>query len=301
MSNWASLANNIAGTYYLPTAVLTFAGTWAAPGTGYPTNVVDGLTQFVNPNLCYEVPVIAPWSFGILGPGGPTADSYDQSVSVAVEFAGNWMSDNPDAPFVLGGYSQGAEAASRVLIELQSGSLAQHMPNFRGGYTFGNPCRKAHAIASGVTDPGNYRGISSVNITELPTIGGQVVWADYLHSPANGDAALDMYGAVPVGNVGDLMTQWYTAATVGDINSLSDFTSFIVDSLTAIESDLNDIPGALQAAEQGIAFLMAPGGPTAPHVSYLSEIQGYGNQVAQAVGFLNRIASASPNALDLSL
>jgi hypothetical protein len=292
---WTSLQAYKNGVSYVPHAVLTFAGTWAAPGTGYPSNVVDGLTQFVNPNLVVEVPVIAPWSFGILGPGGATADSYDQSIEVAIEFAGNWMADNPTQTFALGGYSQGAEASSRVAIELApGGSLAEYAENFIGGYTFGNPCRMLGSIAPGVTNPGNYRGISSVNMTALPEVGGQVVWADYVHSPANGDAGLDMYAAVSNDAAGELMTQWYTTATVGDINNLSDFTSFIVDALKAIASDVTDLVGGFEAAEEGLKFVAASGGATAPHISYLGELAGYSNLVADAVGFLNTIATLTP-------
>lgn len=295
MTTWASLANNVAGTYYIPHAVLTFAGTWAVPGTGYPSDVVNGLLQYVDPNLVYEVPVIAPWSFGILGPGGPTADSYDQSVQVAIEYAGNWMADNSTQTFALGGYSQGGEAASRVAIELQpGGSLTEYAPNWIGGYTFGNPCRMKGSVAPGVADPGNYRGISSVNMTELPTVGGEVAWADYVHSPANGDPGLDMYGCVTDDEAGQLMTEWYTTATTGDINTLADFTAFIVDALKAVEQDVTHIGSGLSAAQQGIAFLTAAGGPTGPHISYLGEIPGYSNLVADAVGFLAHIATLTP-------
>lgn len=292
MTTWAAVANNIAGTNYIPHAVLTFSGTWAPPGVGYPTDVVNGLAQYVNPYLCEEVPVIAPWSFGVLG-GNATADSYDQSVNVAIEFAGNWITDNPTRTFALGGYSQGAEAASKVAIELQTGSLTGYAENWIGGYTFGNPCRGNGFVAPGVTNPGNYRGISSVNMKTLPKINGQVVWADYVHSKANGDAALDMYPAVPVGAVGDLMTQWYTTATVGDLNSLTDFTLFIVDALKAISASVTNLGAGLIAAEQGIAFLAAPGGPTGPHITY-GGAPGYSNLVAKAVGFLANIATLTP-------
>jgi hypothetical protein len=294
VTTWAAVANNTAGTTYIPHAVLTFSGTWAPPGVGYPTDVVNGLSQFVNPNLCEEIPVIAPWSFGVLG-GDATADSYDQSVNTAIEWAGNWITDNPTRTFALGGYSQGAEAASKVAIELQSGALTAYAENWIGGYTHGNPCRMLDSVAPGVVNPGNYRGISSVNMTSLPKINGQVVWADYVHSKANGDAGLDMYGCVSDDEAGTLMTEWYTTATVGDLNSFMDFTMFIVDALKAIVDDVtNIVTGGLSAAEQGIAFLTAPGGATAPHVTYEAEQPGYSNLVADAVGFLNQIATLTP-------
>jgi hypothetical protein len=294
MADFAEFVAKLDGRRLIRHAVLTFAGTWAAPGTGYPSDVVNGLAQ-VNPMLCYEVPVIAPWSFGILGPGGPTADSYDQSVQTAVEFAGNWMADNPNQTFALGGYSQGGEAASRVAIALQpGGALAEYAENFIGGYTFGNPCRGNNFIAPGVANPYGYRGISAVQMTVMPTINGQQVWADYVHSPQNGDAGLDMYAAVPANDVGTLMTQWYTTATVGDINNLGDFTAFIVDALKAVASDVLDLIAGFEAAAQGIRFLTAPGGPTGPHITYGGEVPGYSNLVAKAVDFLADIATLTP-------
>lgn len=288
---WKAVADKLDGLSTVPHAVLTFAGTWAAPGTGYPSDVAQAVAQN---DLVYEVPVIAPWSFGVLGPGGITADSYDQSVQVAVEFAGNWMADNPNQTFALGSYSQGAEAASKVCIALQAGALAEYADNFIGGYTFGNPCRGNGFIAPGVANPYNYRGISSTQMTVMPTINGQQVWADYVHSPENGDAALDMYAAVPTSDVGTLMTQWYTTATVGDLNSFTDFAEFIVDALKAIASDVLNLIVGFEAAAQGIRFLAAPGGPTAPHIAYAAEIPGYSNLVIPAIQFLTNIATLTP-------
>lgn len=294
MADFAEFVAKKDGRQLIRHAVLTFAGTWAAPGTGYPSDVVNLLNSAVDSRLCEEVPVIAPWSFGILGPGGPTAPSYDQSVEIAIEFAGNWMADNPNRTFALGSYSQGAEAASRVAIALQSGgALAEYADNFIGGYTFGNPCRGNNFIAPGVANPHGYRGISSVQMTVMPTVNGQQVWADYVHSPANGDAGLDMYAAVPTSDVGTLMTQWYTTATVGDINNLGDFTTFIVDALKAIASDVFDLVAGFEAAAQGIRFLTAPGGPTFPHISYQGT-PGYSDLVTPATKFLANIATLTP-------
>lgn len=348
MTDWADLKANISGTRLVRHAVLTFAGTWGIPGTQYPANVVSGLAEFVDDTLCFEVAVPGPYEFGPLPPDPLNAPSYQQSVQDAVDWTAGWLAANPNQTFALGGYSLGGEAASRVLIELQSGSLQHHMSQFIGGYTFGNPCRMAGAHAATIADPGGH-GISTINMTSLPTIDGQIVWADYVHSKANGDAALDMYASVPNGQVGKDMSDVYALATNLQLNNLAAFTQGIVGQLTSIANDLfpaptvqdtasqtawgqlltdlaptltgsspaswttaiSDIPGiiatlpppntgptgltaALDASIAGIKFLAAPGGPTAPHISYGSEIAGYSNLVAQAVGFLQHIATLTP-------
>ncbi|MBO0884391.1 MAG: hypothetical protein J2P17_29485, partial [Mycobacterium sp.] len=212
MTGWADLQANTSGVSLVRHAVLTVGGTWeTAPGTQYPSMVVAGLNAYVNDGLVYEVPVPYPASFGPVG-GPADSPSYQQSVTDAYDWIAAWLAANPYQTWGLGGYSQGAEAASRIAIDVMGGPLSQYAGNFIGGYTFGNPSRGAGFHAPGIADPGGH-GISSVRMTELPTRNGQVVWADYVHSPANGDAGLDMYASVPNGQVGQDMTDVYTAAT----------------------------------------------------------------------------------------
>src|ERR1700753_1430329 len=97
-------------------AVLTFAGAWADPGSGYPSDVVSA----ANSDLVFEVPIDAPWSFGPLAPGAPAAPSYAESVQIAVTNAAAWIDANPHQTFALGGYGRGAEAASRILAEIMT-------------------------------------------------------------------------------------------------------------------------------------------------------------------------------------
>lgn len=336
-NDWPGLDSLIAGESLTRHAVLTYSGTWEPPGVGYASDVVNGLIQYVNPKLCYEVPVIYPASFGpVQGP--ISSPGYQQSITDAINWTAQWLAANPTRTFALSGYSQGAEAASRVLIELQSGSLRQYLPNFIGGVTFGNPCRGAGMHAPTIADPGG-RGISATQIAELPSVNGQIVWADYVHSKANGDAALDMYSSVPCGLLGsgpDLvgtdMTDVYTIATNLQFNNFGGLIQSMVTALTkaaydsglvgafkggltglfemgfdfiygliaevisptAINAHINAAEADGIAAMLGLDFLMCPGGPTASHISYEGEIPGYSNLVAQAVGFLNQIATLTP-------
>lgn len=330
MASWGDVLANQQGTRLVRHAVLTYNGTWGAGRVQYPGDVVNGLAQYINPDLCYEVACPYPATFGPIG-GSATAPSYQQSITDAYNWSVDWLESNPTQTFAMIGYSQGAEAESRVAIDMMGGPLAQHANRWIGGITFGNPCRGTGFIAPGVADPGG-RGISSVNMTTRPTVNGEIVWADYVHSPANGDAGLDMYGSVPVGETGTIMTDIYTTATAVQLNDGKTFlTDMVKDILQVVEDSgvikglSGGVPGLLalgatalisllvglvtgpkanatgisadvQAALAGLAFLAAQGGPTGPHVSYLGEIPGYSNLVAKAVGFLYQIATLTPAA-----
>lgn len=353
------------GQYWVRHAVLTVGGTWSLPGTQYPSWVAAGVAD-----LCEEIPVPYPAAFGPIG-GAANAPSYQQSVTQAEVWIANWLATNPLRTFALGGYSQGGEATSQIAIRIMGGDLAKHASQFIGGYTFGSPCRPDGAHAPTITDPGGH-GIASTLMPALPTIGGQVVWADYVHSKANGDAANDMYTRVPDGQAGKDMTDVYAAATNVQLNNIVALAKTIAQTLTATVNDLGLIPStkiatgsptkaitgalgglltgaaggpagaitgaltgavggaglnpaalvtellglgmgaieglfteilsgpkatdtgtaaAVEAALEGLKFLAAPGGPTAPHISYGGEIAGYRNLVPEATDFLRRIAT----------
>jgi hypothetical protein len=324
--SWADVEAKLDGRQLVRHAVLTVGGTWSQPGTQYPSFVVSGLNEFVDDGLCYEVPVPYPAAFGPIG-GAPTSPSYQQSVSAAEAWIANWITSHPLQTFVPIGYSQGGEVVSRIAMRLMAGDLNAYLPNLVGGITFGNPCRPQGAHAPTIADPGG-RGISPTLMTQLPTINGRVIWADYVHSPANGDAGRDMYASVPTGQVGQDMVDVYNAVTNLQFNNFPALTQMIVNTLTAAVHDLgltsgtaagllklpidaliglgmdllagpqtDATPGAsaaVQAMIEGLKFLAAPGGPTAPHISYIGELGGYSNLVAHAVGFLADIARLTP-------
>ncbi|OIN79783.1 PE-PPE domain-containing protein [Mycobacterium malmoense] len=328
MTGWADLAANIAGTKLVRHAILTYNGTWGAGLVQYPSDVVNGLAQYVDDGLCYEVPCPYPASFGPIG-GDAGAPSYQQSIQDALDWTAAWLAAHAGQTFALIGYSQGAEAASRVYMELIAGTAYER--NFIGGITFGNPSRMAASSAPGVASLGpQWRGISSTIMSSLPTINGQVVWADYAHNTANGDAGNDMYPQVPDTPVGVIMTDVYTAATQAQLNTPTAFLQAMVSDLVKLVEDsgllqglkggaagllamgieaavafLVDLIGGVNinatgpeatvaAAVLGLQFLAAPGGATGPHISYLGEIPGYSNLVGKAVGFLYQIATLTP-------
>lgn len=332
MTDWATIAANIRGVKLVRHAIITYNGTWGAGLVQYPSDVVNGLAEYVDDTLCEEVSCPYPATFGFIG-GAANAPSYQQSIADGFDWTGNWLADNPNRTWGVWGYSQGGELAAMVQMALTpGGQLEQFAPNFIGGGTFGNPRRMTGAAAPGIGNPGaGWRGISNDTMPSLPTIGGRTVWADYFHSKAGGDAGNDMYPMVPVGAVGTIMTDVYTTATQAQMNNGTLFLADMVKDLEQIVADsglLKGLTGGMQgllnmgaaagiafltdligigdlstatgvdadvaAAVLGLQFLAAPGGPTAPHISYLGEIPGYRNLVADAVGFLQQIATLTP-------
>lgn len=289
---WHAVADKLDGLATVRHAILTFNGTWGAGQVQYPSDVVNGLAEYVDPDLAYEVPVPYPAAFGPIG-GPLTGPSYQESVTDAIEWASTWITNNPAQTFALIGYSQGAEAASRVMMALMAGTIPG-LDRCIGGITFGNPSRGAGFHAPTIADPGGH-GIAAIRMTALPIINNRAAWADYVHSHANGDAALDMYASVPNGQVGDDMVEVYQMATNVQLHSPLALAQDISDFLQAGIKDVTAAPiAAIQAAAAGLQFLAAPGGPTAPHISYLGELPGYSNQVADAVGFLHDLCTAVP-------
>jgi hypothetical protein len=289
MADWGSVAAAIAGVTYVKHAVITFNGTWGNGLFQYPSQVVAGLNSR-NADLVYEVNCPYPATFGFVG-GAVGAPSYQQSVEWAIVWMQNWLVANPTQTFVLIGYSQGAEAATRIYKELVKGT--KYEANFIGGITFGNPCRGENFAAPWIKNPGG-QGISETIMAELPTVNGVTVWADNVHSKANGDAGDDMYPLVTKPGA-HVMTAFYKLATDLQLNDGVQFArDMVFDIEGAFQNVVEDLPSGLDAGRQGINFLAAPGGPTAPHISYAGEIEGYSDLVTPSIDFLEKIAKLTP-------
>ncbi len=274
-------------------AVLTFACAWAAPGTGYPSDVVNA----ADPDLVFEVPIDAPWSFGPIPPDADPAPSYAESVETAVANATAWIDANPEQTFVLGGYGRGAEAASRVLVEIMAGSLQSARPNLIGGYTFGNPWRLSGHTFPGGTDPGG-RGIAGTNLTaeQIPKdADGVDTWWDFANPG-------DLYTTTPNDTVGADITAVYKAAV-----QVGTDTNVIVALIAGLI-------GRGTLAQEVLALVMAPivGGaalvdaidlavgfygtnpPALPHISYQTvPVLAEQSSVEVATSHLNNIAGAT--------
>jgi hypothetical protein len=274
VTGWGAVSAKIAGvTYTEPDGVpfLTFAGTWAAPGVGYPSDV---LTQASD--RAVEVPVQAPWSFGPIPPGELTAPSYQRSIAIGLEWAVNWLlTAHPSGPFGVGGYSQGAECASMLLLELgESGRLAHRAADFIGGFAFGNPCREmGHSYPGGADPHENFSGISPTNLVGTPaTFNDYAQPGDmYACTPTLQKSLLG--GALEPDPAGEIMRDCYTLATEMQIGDGGQFILTLVQNCIDVANDLRILGGdatiadAIQAATIAIGFV-ATQPPTQAHISY---------------------------------
>lgn len=286
MTTYGQLLAARQGVEYAEHAWLTFSGTWAAPGTGYCSWVVQAARAAGAP--VFEVPVISPWSFGFIG-GPVDAPSYRQSVDIAVEWAIAWILAHPHQTFGLAGYSQGGEAASRVYLELRKGGRLHHLRhNYIGGFAIGNPCREENHTFPGGRDPGG-SGISPLNLTDTDDL-----WNDYAEPG-------DIYTTTPQSEAGDIMRRFYQLATNLQLNDFGAFATAFVQNIIGLLMDMGgprllgqlnpavfvpavlmgviaplidqdaDMPegvaAAAQAAVIGLRFV-ADQPPTADHISY---------------------------------
>jgi hypothetical protein len=314
MGSWTDFNAAQDGMFHVKHAVLTFSGTWAAPGTGY----CSWVAQAANQDLVYEVPVVAPWSFGPVG-GAVDAPSYKQSVKQGVDWAIGWIESHPRETFMLGGYSQGAEAASRVFRELQPGGrLADRRADFVAGYTFGNPMRQAGHTFPGGADPGG-AGIAPVQLQDCPP-----EWHDHAN-------AGDIYTAAPVDQTGTIMRDVYVSLTEIQLNDPVAFATAEVRALLKLMSDAGGVlplsmlgqiggagallgmgglfgglgglsggggaqtPGAIAAVHAAILGLqfIATNPPTLPHISYeFTEAAPGITHIQHAVNHVNERACA---------
>jgi hypothetical protein len=225
-------------------ALLTCSGTWAPPGVGYPSDVANACLGVIE-----EIPVVAPWSMGPLGGAsgeGAQSPSYQESVEIAVNWACDWLLAHPHRTFMLGGYSQGGEAASRIYQEtLPGGRLESVAGNFVAGFTLGNPSRWLnHTFFE--CPPRNGEGIAEFRMGEVTD-----EWADYV-DPG------DMYGAVPDNLTGEIMRDVYTMITEmqlhdGFLAFAQCFAANCVELLGNLDGDAYDT-AMDEARAQGVSF-----------------------------------------------
>lgn len=200
MSEWPDILDALDGVTRRRVAWLTCSGTWAAPGEGYSSWVVQGADD----GLVFEVPVQAPWTFGPVNAPDPMAPSYAASVAQGKAWAIDWLL-SWDGLWGVGGYSQGGECASQIYEETYDGGRLAHMRDrFVGGFSFGDPMRPAGVTGGGAPDPGG-AGIS----TKLVAHPDPRWWYE-ANGPANGAQSIDMYTATPLNGAGRIIRTFYT-------------------------------------------------------------------------------------------
>ena len=233
-------------------ACLTFRGTGGIIGQDYTSVVAQECAARVE-----EVPVPYPAAMGLI-PIGAAADvnapSGKECVNIAVEWAAHWFEENPTRTVVLGGYSLGAIAASRVRAEmLPGGRLARYAENFVCGYTFGNPARAfGHTFFLGAIPAGE--GIADFHLPEQ-ACGWE--WCDEVDP-------LDMYANVPLGRVGTIL---HDAANVVLDAQVHDPMTMVRDMIPVLLKILDDagvqlpfnLAGVLGGAGAGLLAALLPG------------------------------------------
>lgn len=177
--------------------ILTFRGTGGIVGQDYTSRVAAACSARVA-----EIPVPYAASMGPLpvgaASGGLQAPSGAQSRDQAVEWAARWI-ESTTRTFLLCGYSQGADAASRVrAMLLPGGRLERHAHRYVAGVMFGNPTRAfGHSFYMGPV-PGGH-GIADWH---LPREACTWDWLECVQD-------LDLYANVPLGDVGEVCAEAY--------------------------------------------------------------------------------------------
>lgn len=217
--------------------LVTFAGTWSQPDWGFQADVARAL----NDEWFRWLPVHYPATFGPVAPPYPGAPAYVDSVTQGVRNGIGAVHGVPGS-FILSGYSQGAEVAGRLCVELVEGQLQHRLKDCLGCVTFGDPARQSSDETHG---GGEGAGISRLVIP--PGI-RRITYA----------APGDMYCTTPDSPSGDQMHAVYTALTrMGDgkVNGLGGLVvevakllkNPLLGGIVAIESIIR----ALQVAQHG--------------------------------------------------
>lgn len=281
VSLWPDIKAALDGERLVRHAVLTFGGTWGVPGTGYCSWVTQAAID--NDAPVYEVPVQGPYSFGpIPGPGssGASNPSYRESMTIAVEWAIDWLLSHPGQTFMLGGYSMGGECASRVFNEITSptGRLAHRKDDIVGGFTLGNPCREeGHTFPGGFKTPG--RGISDFNLSNTP---------DWWHDHAN---VGDLYTTRPDGQAGQDEQDIYQLAIDIQLHDFMGFIKTFVKHVLTMLQDLGGMPYLLTSLGTGSIFTSALAG-LIPGAGFGGFSQVFGNNTQDLPPATNRIEAA---------
>lgn len=268
---------------------LTFRGTGGIVGQDYTSRVAAACPAVV------EIPVPYAASMGPLPVGAAgdlRAPSGAASRDQAVEWAARWI-ESTTKTFVLIGYSQGADAASRVRAMLEPGGrLERHRGRYVCGAMFGNPTRAfGHTFYLGAVPGG--QGIADWHVPQ-----SACTW-DWLECVQPGD----LYANTPLGDVGDVCREAYRLVMglqLTDIGALA--SAFLANIMRLLDEAGVDAAGlqapdriisgaingliaslapqlvpivggnpesaaAAQAAVLGIRFATS-NPPTAPHITY---------------------------------
>ena len=268
-------------------ACLTFRGTGGIVGQDYTSRVAAA-----SPFLA-EVPVPYSASMGPLPVGAAqniAAPSGQQSRDQAVEWAARWIETTPRT-FALAGYSQGADAASRVRAMLEPGGrLEGHRDRYVCGVMFGNPTRRRHhTFFNGPIPAGE--GIADWHLPQ-----SACTW-DWLECVQPGD----LYANVPAGDVGEVCREAYRLIMSLQFTDLGALASAFLQNLMRLLDEAGVDPKGLQKPDQIIGgfiggFLSSLAPQLAPLVGQAANPESAAAAQAAVLGL--RFAATSPPTRD---
>ncbi|MFV8173814.1 hypothetical protein [Mycolicibacterium peregrinum] len=243
------------GSYPTPPAprhaLLTFRGTGGIVGLDYTSRVAQA-----NADVVEEIVINYPASMGgipVGAAGDINAPSGNDCVDIAVDLAVAWIKANPNRTFLLGGYSLGAIAASRVrAMLLPGGELEEYADNYVAGFVIGNPARAfGHTYYLGAIPNG-----FGIYNWHLPDAACTWDWCEIVDPD-------DMYGNTPGGDVGEIIRkvqQIVMATTVSDpIGTVRKMIPLLLQLLdeAGVELPFN-IPGMITGALAGLLVAILP-------------------------------------------
>lgn len=241
----------------VPVTIFTVAGTWSPWDWGFQADVARALAD----GYRYRwQPVGYPASFGPINPPFPGAPSYEDSVAAGVSELLRLISVTP-GPFVMVGYSQGAEVVGVVNAALVGGP---RQSDCRGVVTFGDPTRQPWDRTVG---GGKGSGISRFEIPKSPI--PRITYA----------LVGDMYCTIPDNDAGDDMHAVYIALTRMGDGKINGHVELIGQVLKILQNPLQGGAGVIEAVVRFIQF-----GATNAHA-------GYGKYVGHAADWIRQNTS----------
>lgn len=232
-------------------ALLTFRGTGGIIGQDYTSRVAQLCSDVVE-----EIPIDYPAAMGGIPVGAasnPGAPSGRKCVEIAVEMGRAWIRSN-ERTFILGGYSLGAIAASKLRADLLPGGILEdHADRYAGGYCIGNPARQfGHTFYLGAI-PGGY-GIADWHLPE------QACTWDWCELVDPGD----LYANASGGEVGDILRTAYRLVMDTEVSDPIGTAVKLIPNLlrivneAGIELPVPNVPGILTGALAGLLLAFLP-------------------------------------------
>jgi len=247
---------------------VVFRGTGGVIGQDYVSQVCQPLSDLVE-----EVHPVWPATMGGIPVGAardPKAPSMQRAVQIAVTDTQRIITDalsrDPGRKIIVGGYSAGAVVAAHVRAWLHE----QHPGNYLCSFSFGDPTRPhGGSYYQGPTHSG--QGIASWHY------GDPTDWRHcWLTDPR------DMYGNIPLGEVGEIMRTCYDIITQIELSDPLGTARAIIPLIPQVAEQAGiPIPAVLRYLTDGVpgSGLLGIGGP-----AVLSLLGGIGRDASTLTG-----------------